>query len=406
MAHLAIAPWPEHGHLVASFGLARPLVRAGHRVTYFVPPACVAAVRDAGFDARTILDGERARNATAGVADFARGGGLGARLRQRQHALAWFDAVAAEPLGRALREAGCTLLLADRLLPLAVLHALGAGLDAATYATDLGPLPAGGEGLSRATRRRLVRLFGLPDWQRRYGEAARALGVDPARLDHDAPGAPRVVGLPHALLAPRELEIDPDPRASYVACLDDGVAPASAPPAHRRRRLVVCAFGTQVHRYGAAPLYRAFVEAMAALPDVDARVALGALPAATLPANVQASLFLPQRELLGEADLMVTHGGFNSIKECLFAGVPMLVTPFAFDQPANAARVAHHGLGRALDPAVADAHALGDAIAALLDDGATRARVSSMRARFVRRLAGDEPTAWVAAILDGTRKAA
>ncbi len=58
--------------------------------------------------------------------------------------------------------------------------------------------------------------------------------------------------------------------------------------------------------------------------------------------------YLPQLHLLSFADLMITHGGHNSIKECIQKGVKMLVFPHMEnnDQPGNAARVqfGEHGL--------------------------------------------------------------
>jgi len=42
---------------------------------------------------------------------------------------------------------------------------------------------------------------------------------------------------------------------------------------------------------------------------------------------------------------MITHGGPNSVKECIYFGVPMIVFPLWFDQPGNVARVTYHGLG-------------------------------------------------------------
>jgi UDP:flavonoid glycosyltransferase YjiC (YdhE family) len=53
----------------------------------------------------------------------------------------------------------------------------------------------------------------------------------------------------------------------------------------------------------------------------------------------------PQLEILKKASLMITHGGPNSIKECIFFGVPMIVFPLWFDQPGNVARITYHGLG-------------------------------------------------------------
>lgn len=56
---------------------------------------------------------------------------------------------------------------------------------------------------------------------------------------------------------------------------------------------------------------------------------------------------VPQLEVLRIADLMITHGGINSITECVANGVPMLVYPLnnVWDQEGNAARVVFHGLG-------------------------------------------------------------
>lgn len=56
---------------------------------------------------------------------------------------------------------------------------------------------------------------------------------------------------------------------------------------------------------------------------------------------------VPQLKMLAYADLMITHGGINSIMECISQRVPMLVYPLSasYDQRGNAARVVHHGLG-------------------------------------------------------------
>lgn len=56
---------------------------------------------------------------------------------------------------------------------------------------------------------------------------------------------------------------------------------------------------------------------------------------------------VPQLHLLPYCDLMITHGGMNSITECISNEVPMLVYPLDknWDQPGNAARVVYHGMG-------------------------------------------------------------
>ncbi len=62
-------------------------------------------------------------------------------------------------------------------------------------------------------------------------------------------------------------------------------------------------------------------------------------------ANVIIMQRCPQLELLKRAYIMITHGGTNSVMECIFFGVPMVVFPLGFDHPGTAARVVFHGLG-------------------------------------------------------------
>jgi len=66
-----------------------------------------------------------------------------------------------------------------------------------------------------------------------------------------------------------------------------------------------------------------------------------------LPNNLMVFETVPQVDLLQKCDIMVTHGGMNSITECVFCEVPMLVYPLSrkWDQPGNSARVVYLGLG-------------------------------------------------------------
>lgn len=63
--------------------------------------------------------------------------------------------------------------------------------------------------------------------------------------------------------------------------------------------------------------------------------------------NVYVSGYLPQLDLLSYTDAMVTHGGINSVLECISKMVPMLVYPLnaVYDQQGNAARVVFHRMG-------------------------------------------------------------
>ncbi|MCP3800873.1 glycosyltransferase [Allokutzneria sp. A3M-2-11 16] len=68
-----------------------------------------------------------------------------------------------------------------------------------------------------------------------------------------------------------------------------------------------------------------------------------------LPSNVHVTPSVPQPLVLEVADLFLTHGGYNGIREALRSGVPMVVWPGVADQPSNAVRVEELGLGLRID---------------------------------------------------------
>jgi N-glycosyltransferase len=91
---------------------------------------------------------------------------------------------------------------------------------------------------------------------------------------------------------------------------------------------------------------RVMVRALSEL-DCVAVVATGGLSVdgVRIADHVHLVDWVPQTLLLQCAQLFVTHGGYNSIREAMRAGVPTVVTPLFGDQPYNAARVSELGLG-------------------------------------------------------------
>ena len=80
--------------------------------------------------------------------------------------------------------------------------------------------------------------------------------------------------------------------------------------------------------------------------DCEAVVLTGGLPVQdTGAANVHLVEALPQALAVQAADLLVSHGGYNSIREAMRAGVPVAVLPVLHDQMHNAHRVCELGLG-------------------------------------------------------------
>ena len=63
---------------------------------------------------------------------------------------------------------------------------------------------------------------------------------------------------------------------------------------------------------------------------------------------------IDQPLLLRCAQLLLTHGGYNSVREAVAAGVPMAVLPVFGDQPRNAERVEELALGARVPDVTAD----------------------------------------------------
>jgi zeaxanthin glucosyltransferase len=120
--------------------------------------------------------------------------------------------------------------------------------------------------------------------------------------------------------------------------------------ATQNARVIYCSFGT-VPPHNQAPI-KAFlarlIQATATMP-VSLLISTSLIPAESpdLPAHAFAVPEVPQLEVLQYTDAFVTHGGTNSVKEAIEQQVPMLVytVETRIDQPGNARRIAHYGLG-------------------------------------------------------------
>lgn len=83
--------------------------------------------------------------------------------------------------------------------------------------------------------------------------------------------------------------------------------------------------------------------------------------------NVHIFRRVPQVALLPTVDIVITHGGNNTVQETLNAGKPMVVVPFGGDQMANARRVQVLGVGAAVFPAQVTADSICAAVKKTLE---------------------------------------
>ncbi len=147
------------------------------------------------------------------------------------------------------------------------------------------------------------------------------------------------------------------------------------------------------------------VELMRRLVDVlagtDHRVVVSKGPLADqidLADNMTGESFLPQPSILPQVDLVITHGGNNTVTEALHHGKPMIVLPLFWDQVDNAQRVAETGFGVRL-PAYdfADADLTGS-IERLLADAALLDRLAAISTRIRASSGTDRAAALIAAL--------
>lgn len=209
-------------------------------------------------------------------------------------------------------------------------------------------------------------------YDRQFKQLMQISGLDKAHpLAKDRTHALLFEEIPECIMGPVELEFSPEIRKPYQYYfglsivedrrdteLDDTFREyldILNQEKQKGKRLVYCTFGT-FYQGADRPLLdflNKLLDALEAIPGIQAVFSVNRFVAETLryqrklPAHIHLLTRVPQLEVLKLADLYVTHGGFGSIKESIFYGVPMLVYPLDlhYDQGGNALKVEHHKLG-------------------------------------------------------------
>lgn len=382
MSHFGVVAPPYPSHFQAFQALAGTLLVRGHKVTFLHQ-----------FDSQRWLQDPRIAFAPVGLDEYPPGsldqalrlaanptGPL--RLRRLIRHLADTSAMLCEALPGELERLGVDALLCDQLEPAGALAANALGLPYVSVACALPinrepgvPLPVmpfkyGGDRRSQKLYQGSTRVH---DWlmapQRQVLQAAaQRLGLAGSATQEDylSPLAqvsqtlagfdfPRV-GLP--------------PHFHAVGPLRNGAQHASGTWSFKPDRPVVFAsLGTlQGHRFSL------FAKIAQACQRLDLQLLIA--HCGGLDSQQHAQLlhlgaryvtdFAPQQWAVRRADVVISHGGLNTVMDAIAAGTPMLVLPIAFDQPGVAARVVHHRLGLALSR-WAGVAAITSALARLLD---------------------------------------
>lgn len=104
-----------------------------------------------------------------------------------------------------------------------------------------------------------------------------------------------------------------------------------------------------------------------------------------LPSTMVGEAFLPQTKILPLVDLVITHGGNNTVTEVLHFGKPMILLPMFWDQHDNAQRMHEMGFGVRLDTNHFTDEDLLTAVDTLLNDTALRERLTHLGEQIRQR---------------------
>ena len=319
--------WAAGGNVAPSAGLATALVGRGHRVHVLGPPVLEARFEAAGC---TFASFVRAREAGRVEVDVFDDNLLGWNRFITGTRLA--DDVQAE-LDRDVAD----VVVVDCALSAALSAAEASGVPAAVLVHVLYQPSVEGAGaaqwdptrpLVEATRRHL----GLD-------------GLDPGRQVQAEVWARASLAL---TCQPESFDVPLSARPSNLQYVGPIFEQGPLPPTATERPLLLVSFSTTNMRQG--PVVQRVLDAAAPL-DVDVLCTLGGveLDGLRVPPNATVEEWVPHRDVLAQASVVITHAGLSTVMAALAHGVPLVCLPLGRDQPWNAERVATLGLGRSLD---------------------------------------------------------
>jgi zeaxanthin glucosyltransferase len=441
MATVILTPFHWQANMNATFALARRLRRNRHRVLYLVIPDSIPRIEQQGFEALPVFEQVFPPGAiSAEEAREARGtyGGMPA-FRARIQAMC--DLMERGELDRALGDLRPDLFVVPAGSPWLGMGAWKTGVPVALYSSNLlsirdpivppystGLVPSGPLNRLR-TRMAWTTIIAGRRWLDPYRlrihddleQFARRLGFPADGIDFEVETWP-ILQLPHLVLCPAEFDFRRSRVPPRTAFVEPGVDVERRDPEFpwewldSGRPLAYCALGSVAgFRFApeAARLHQAFLDAVNERKGWQGVAAIGRHiepDQLRCPPNARIVREAPQLALMAKASVTVCHGGFSTVKEAIFHGVPIVVLPLSYDHPGAAARVVHHGLGIRDDFASVTSARLGARMDAVLSERSMRERAQRMSSVF-RTLQERSPGAEIlegllrdsVAVIDGRR---
>jgi len=360
MSHFGVLSYKGTGHLNPLIALSRRLIDRGHRVTFFQKPEVEAQIRHHGLEFVPIgpCGSSSAENGRTNCQTNASGI---AALRNGVRRIVGDMEMFLREGPDALTDAGVDTLIMDEIALSGPTLAEMLGLPYFVVSTSV-PHSFGWGAPRRISPRyscfgrvqnallhvSILRMRG--PIRRRLDLYRRQRGLGPIRgIGKEFPALAHITQLPECLDFPRpEL-----PRDFYYTgpFVDEAARRRVDFPWERLdgRSVVYASLGTT--RKSEPGMFPLIAEACGGL-NLQLIISLGGRRDpeifANLPGNPVVVREAPQLELIRRAEIVITHGGLNTVLETLMEGKPMLVIPKFFDQPAVAARLEWLGVAEVL----------------------------------------------------------
>ncbi len=248
---------------------------------------------------------------------------------------------------------------------------------------QLSPSYVAWRGHDESVMRQVYALPGATEHFARFDAWLTENGIDD--LDHAS-----FAGHPDRSLAliPREMQPHVDTVADTVTfvgpCVGDRPDQGRwERPADAERVLLVSLGSAYTNQPG---FYRACLRAFGELPGWHVVLQIGKYvdPAelGPVPDNVEVHTWVPQLDVLRDADGFVTHAGMGGASEGLYTATPMIAVPQAVDQFDNAGRLQELGVATRVDTEDATPERLRSALLALTSDRYVARRLGEISTRL------------------------
>ncbi|MGW1738937.1 macrolide family glycosyltransferase [Nocardia sp. NPDC001965] len=366
-AHIAMAGIPIVSHVLPSLPIIAELVARGHRVTCANDPVVADLLTATGAEFVPCVSG-------LPVADNDWPDDPIATMD-----LFLDDAVAALPqLSAAYRDDPADLYMYDigAYAARALAEAQGRPV------LQVSPTFVGWDGYEQEVAAQLRQLPGADAHRAKFAGWLAECGAVTTDVDAFSGLPGRALALIPRAMQPHADRVDTAKVTFVGPCFGpDGPEGSWARPATADNVLLISLGSAYTHR---PEFYRQCLRAYGDLPGWHIVLQIGKHTdpeeLGAVPANVEVHSWVPQRAILEQADVFLTHAGMGGCGEGLLAGVPMIAVPQAAEQFLNADRLVELGVARRIDTSEATPENLRAALVDLAGDAAVAERSARLRA--------------------------